>query len=136
MPLVDERIKGLVQLTWPEIWKLFQGAIAVAGSILEDPAQWKATADGEESGPIREVSLGIHGVTFKFNDDLGEHVITAVPDSFGRAGTLFDGLKDDSAQVMVSFRSQPPLKPVILVVEFVNVAVGGAKTRYRFDCPH
>ena len=62
-------------------------------------------------------------------------MLTAFPDSLQRAGVLYDGAKDEGAHVVASLRCQPPLKPVILVIEFANVAAGNQKVRFRFDCP-
>lgn len=130
-----EQLIAPIELTWPEIWKLIQAAIKKLGQELKDPKKWKVSVNGKAAGPVSDVSLDVHGLTYKFKYNNADHTISAVPDSHNHAGVIYDGAKDDGAHVVVSLRSQPPLKPVIVVVEFVNVTSGNQKLRIRFDCP-
>jgi hypothetical protein len=123
------------QVLWPDIWKLIQEAVSALGDVLTTASNWKVSVDGVAAGPVESITVDLHGASFKFKSNGADHTLTATPDTLQRAGVVFDGTKDDGAHVVASLRSQPPLKPVILVIEFVNVTVSGAQHRFRFDCP-
>ena len=124
-----------VEITWPQILELIKKAARALGNALKDPNKWKVSANKAASGPVKAISLDVNGASFTFTHGGADHILTATPDRFNRAGVLFDGNKDETAHVVVSLRSQFPFKPVILVIEFVEVAVAGGKVRFRFDCP-
>jgi len=118
---------------WEEIKRLLQEIVGDA----EHPDHWKVSVDGVAAGPVTHVAFGSAGVFYTFTWQGAAHKVAGEPTATNHAEVVFDDAKDEGAHMAVSTRSQPLAgKPVIVVVEFVDVAVGGAKHRVRFDCPN
>lgn len=108
--------------------------INMIGSVVGKPGNWRVSVDTHASGPVTHVAFGSAGATFEFTHGTDTVKMDARPAPSNHATVFVNNVEDTGAHVVVSHRHQL-LKPVIVVVEFVDVTIGGAQHRVRFDCP-
>lgn len=108
--------------------------IKLLGKVVENADNWRVSVDGQKSGPVTHVAFGSAGAIFEFEHNGNPIHLEAKPAPSNHATVVVGQTEDEEAHVVVSHRHQL-LKPVILVVEFVDVTIGGSKHRVRFDCP-
>ena len=117
-------------MNWSTIWAAIKGLIGG----LSDVNKWKMSIDGTANAPITAVTVGNKGIEFAFEVGGNALTIEAVAGNLQHAIVKVNGQTDPNARLVFSFRHQI-LKPLIVVFEFKNVTVDGAKHRYRFDNP-
>jgi len=122
-------------IDWKRLFELIQELLKEVGVDPTDPTHWKVSVDGAPSGPVTKSIFGTAGVDFGFTHQSAAHTLEGKPQPGNHALVEFDGQTDQGAHMTFAVRDQFPAKPLILVIEFVDVALGGAKRRIRFDCP-
>jgi len=120
---------------WTVIWQAIKKLLDEIIGDAQSAQHWKVSVDGVAAGPVTHVSLGSAGVSYTFTWNGKPHTVAGRPTASNHAEVDFDGNHDAGAHMAVSSRSQLPSKPIIIVVEFVDVTVANAKHRFRFDCP-
>lgn len=120
---------------WERFLDLLQELLNKIGVDPTDPSHWKVSKDTVASGPVTKSTFGSAGIHLDFTDGGVKHTVEGKPQAGNHAQVLFDGKVDAGAHLAFTVKNQFPNKPLILVLEFVDVTAGGAKHRFRFDCP-
>jgi hypothetical protein len=115
-------------------WAAIYQAIKVLLAGLKSADKWKMSIDGKPNAPITGVRAAARGLRFDFEVNGKSMSLEAVPGKVKHAIVKVNGEVDDDARLVFSLRHQFS-KPLIVVLEFKRVTVGGETKRYRFDNP-
>lgn len=118
-------------MTWQQIWQIILQFL----NHLKDASHWKASKDGKSIGPVAAVSFSPTDAKLVVKDEGKDLTLEAKPGAPDHADVYVNGEKQPNGRLVVALKSQPPFKPIIVVLVFKHVQVGGSIHDYRFDNP-
>ena len=118
-------------MNWSEIWKILHKLVSTA----HDPNTWKVSKDGHPVGPVTKATFTSTDALMECTDGSGKVLLEAKPSASTHADVFVNGTLQPNARLVVAIKSQLPFKPLILVLTYKHIQVGGGIHDYRFDHP-
>jgi hypothetical protein len=117
---------------WTEIWAQFVNVLLTA----QNAATWKVSVEGVASGPVTVASFSPLEAKYEFTDNGKTITIEAkISSDKDHADVYVNGARQSDARLIFTMKSQPPFKPMILVLEFKHVELSTGLVDIRFDHP-